>query len=119
MPEWPRTAACVSLVLVLASSVRADTLDQVRQRGALRWGGDQEGGGPYIYPRPDDPRQVTGFEVDLMELLAARLGVRSEFQQREWTNLPDSLRVGDIDVIANGYELTEPHLSTKIATIPY
>jgi polar amino acid transport system substrate-binding protein len=85
----------------------------------LTWGGDQEGGGPYIYPRADDPTQVTGFEVDLMDLLAQRLGRRARFQQCEWVNLSDLLRIGDIDCIVNGYELREDHLATKIATIPY
>jgi polar amino acid transport system substrate-binding protein len=104
----------------VASPARADdSLDRVKQRGVLIWGGDQEGGGPYIYPRPDDPKQVTGFEVDLMALLAARMGVRSQFKQCDWKTLPDLLRIGDIDCITNGYELTDAHRATKIATLPY
>jgi polar amino acid transport system substrate-binding protein len=107
------------LCLLLVSAARADGLDEVRRRGALRWGADQEGGGPYIYPDPRASGRVVGFEVDLMALLAERLGVRSEFRQCEWSNLPDLLRAGGIDVITNGYELTGAHLATKIATIPY
>lgn len=114
-----RAVAATLFMFSLIGPINADTLDQIRQRGAIRWGGDQEGGGPYIYPHPDDPRRVTGFEVDLMDLLAARFGVRSDFQQRQWSNLPDCLRIDDIDVIVNGYELTQDHLASKIATIPY
>jgi polar amino acid transport system substrate-binding protein len=106
-------------MLVIPAPASADTLDEIRQRGSIRWGGDQEGGGPYIFPKPDNPREITGFEVELMDLLAARLGVRSEFQQCQWTTLPDLLRIQKIDCIVNGYELTESHLATKIATIPY
>jgi polar amino acid transport system substrate-binding protein len=98
---------------------RADALDDVLQRKSIRWGADQEGGGPYIYPSPEDPRRVVGFEVDLMALLARRLGVKSDFQQCEWSSLPSLLQKGDIDVIVNGYELRREHLATKIATIPY
>jgi polar amino acid transport system substrate-binding protein len=94
-------------------------LAAVRARGALRWGADQEGGGPYIYPSPDDPSKVIGFEVDLMAALARRLRVRSEHHQAEWTLLPRVLRLGHVDAIANGFELTPAHLSDKIATIPY
>jgi polar amino acid transport system substrate-binding protein len=119
MQKLLRAAAAAGLVVVLVVPARADTLDEVRQRGALRWGADQEGGGPYVYPVPDDPRRVTGFEVDLMDLLAKRMGVRSEFRQCEWTNLPDLLRTREIDAIVNGYELTEDRLATMIATIPY
>src|SRR5262245_33358171 len=72
---------------------------QSAREEVLRWGGDQEGGGPYIYPKPSDPAEVTGFEVDLMEMLAGRLGLRSQFRQCEWLNLPDLLRIGDIDCI--------------------
>ncbi len=110
-------SAC--LLLGLAGAARADALDEVRQRGVLRWGGDQEGGGPYIYPAPDDPRRLTGFEVDLLALVAEHLGVRQEFQQCEWRNLPDLLRRGGIDVIANGYELSRARASDLPATVPY
>jgi polar amino acid transport system substrate-binding protein len=111
---------CALLVAFLTPGPgQADTLDDVHQRKAIRWGADQEGGGPYIYPSPADPRRVVGFEVDLMELLAKRLGVKSDFQQCEWSSLPSLLQKGDIDTIVNGYELTPQHLATKIATIPY
>ena len=101
--------ACAYLMLLAGQSARADTLDEIRRRGSIRWGGDQEGGGPYIYPEPDNPREITGFEVELMDLLARRLGFRAEFQQCQWTTLPDLLRIGKIDAIVNGYELTEGH----------
>jgi polar amino acid transport system substrate-binding protein len=107
------------VLLVFSQGIRGDALDDARARGCLRWGGDQEGGGPYIYPSPDNPRKLLGFEVELMEALAVRLGVRAEFHQCEWTNLPDLLRTGGIDVIANGYELTPAHRRTKLASIPY
>ncbi len=104
----------VAVILVLVRLAGTGT-----PRDALVWGGDQEGGGPYIYPQDDDPAQVTGFEVDLMNLLGDGIGLPAHFVQCEWTNLPDLLRIGGIDVIANGYELTEGHQRTKIATIPY
>src|SRR4051812_39113284 len=50
----------------LATSARADTLADVRQSGRLVYGSDKEGGGPYAFPDPDSPRDVTGFEVELM-----------------------------------------------------
>ena len=111
--------ACAYLTVLFASMARADTLDDIRRRGSIRWGGDQEGGGPYIFPKPDNPREITGFEVDLMDRLARRLGVRADFQQCQWTTLPDLLRIGKIDAIVNGYELTEGRLASKIATVPY
>ena len=97
----------------------ADRLADVRQRGVLQWGGDQEGGGPYVYPRQDDPNQVTGFEVELANRLAEYLHVRSEFIQGQWDNMPDMLRTGKVDVIMNGYELTPERFALMDATVPY
>ncbi len=119
MPKQVRHFAVAGVLLALAAVARGDGLDDVRARRSLRWGADQEGGGPYVYPDPGDPGRVRGFEVDLMGLLAAGLGVTPEFRQCEWTNLPDLLRTGGIDAIANGYELTDAHQRTKLATIPY
>ena len=42
----------------------------MKNSGELRYGSDMEGGGPYAYPDPNSPRGVTGFEVELMALLA-------------------------------------------------
>lgn len=102
-----------------ARVARADDLDALRARGTLIWGADQEGGGPYVYPRDDDPRQVTGFEVELASLIAAELGVRAELFQGNWDKLPDLLRAGQIDVVLNGYELTRERTDAMEASKPY
>jgi polar amino acid transport system substrate-binding protein len=113
--------AILFLVTILGFSAhaRGDALADIRQRGVLRWGADQEGGGPYVYPDPQNPKRIRGFEVDLMELLAKKLGVKSQFQQCEWSNLKDLLRTGGIDVIANGYELTGSRAQVMRPTVPY
>ena len=93
---------CAISLLILVSRARADTLDEVNQRGALRWGGDASGGGPYIFQGPDN--QLTGFEFELAQYLADQLGVRSEYVNWEWEMLPQILDRGTIDVVLNGYE---------------
>lgn len=113
-----------AVVLMSAGSLRtrdarADTLDEIRRRGTLVWGADAEGGGPFIFPRNDDPSQVQGFEVELADLLAKRLEVKAQFQQGQWEKLPDLLDRGDIDVVINGYEWTPAWGERFGATIPY
>ena len=87
--------------------------------GPLVWGGDQEGGGPYVYPADDDPNRVLGFEVDLAAGIAAHWGVTSSFFQGQWDKMPELLRTHKCDVVINGYEWTAPRLALMEASIPY
>ncbi|MBY0398361.1 MAG: ABC transporter permease subunit, partial [Thermoleophilia bacterium] len=91
----------------------------VKATGLLRYGGDKEGGGPYIFPDPAKPRDVTGFEVDLMAALARSLGAAPEFAQGQWDRLLQNLDTGRIDLVCNGYEWTEVRASNYLSTRPY
>jgi polar amino acid transport system substrate-binding protein len=83
----------------------------------LRWGGDKGGGAPYIYEDPGG--KLVGFEVDLANYLAGKLGKRAVFVQKEWNSLPQDLARGDIDLILNGYEWTPEREQQMASTIPY
>lgn len=107
------------IVLTFRTSAAADTLDAIRQAGVMRYGSDMEGGGPYAYPDPSAPRQVIGFEVELMDRLARQLGVRAEFAQGQWDKLLQVLDTGRIDLVVNGYEWTEPRSGDYLWTRPY
>ena len=63
-----------SSLTVAHSAARGDALERIRQSGRLLYGSDMEGGGPYAYPDPRSPRDVTGFEVELMARLGERPG---------------------------------------------
>jgi polar amino acid transport system substrate-binding protein len=105
------------IVASLAPPAAADALADVKARGALRWGGDASGGGPYIYQGDDN--QLTGFEFELAEYLASSLGVRSEYVNWEWEMLPQILDRGTIDVVLNGYEWSAEREQLWSSTIPY
>jgi polar amino acid transport system substrate-binding protein len=83
------------------------------------WCGDQEGGGPYVYPADDDPGRVVGFEVELASLLAAQLGLEAQFFQGQWDRLPELVRARKCDIVLNGYEWAPALLEAMQATIPY
>jgi polar amino acid transport system substrate-binding protein len=100
-------------------SPEGDTLAEIRQRGDLRWGADEEGGAPYVYRDPNNPAKLIGFEIDLMDQVATGLGVRSAFVQGQWQDLLKTLGARGVDVVTNGYELTGERLRTAAATIPY
>jgi polar amino acid transport system substrate-binding protein len=78
-----------------------------------------EGGGPYAFPDPRSPRDVTGFEVELMTLLGRDLGATAKFSQGQWDKLLQVLDTGRIDAVINGYEWTEGRARAFAATRPY
>src|SRR5207244_4257209 len=83
----------------------------------LRWGGDGGGGEPYIIERPNKKRQ--GFETDLADYLARKLGIEAQFVQRTWENLPQDLQRGDVDIVLNGYEWSSEREQAMSSTVPY
>ena len=108
------------LVLAFGNGVlRADALAEIQRRGELVWGADEEGGGPYVYRDPENPKRLIGFEVELAELMANHLGVRARFSQKNWDTLPQFLKAGEIDIILNGYEWTPERAALMEATRPY
>jgi polar amino acid transport system substrate-binding protein len=100
----------IAVVLALASGCagvpREDALARMRARGVLRWGGDLQGGEPYVFQDPQGGLRIVGFEVEIADGLARRLGVRAEFVQNDWQTLLPSLERGDFDVALNGIEVT-------------
>ncbi len=75
MRDFPRVARAVFLGVALVffsggAVCFADTLENIRTAGVLRWGADAEGGAPYVYPDPEKPEQLIGFEFDLAHALA-------------------------------------------------
>jgi polar amino acid transport system substrate-binding protein len=112
-------ASAVLAALAVPSTARGGALERVRRSGRLLYGSDMEGGGPYAYPDPRAPRQVTGFEVELMAVLARDLGVEPVFSQGQWDKLLQVLDAGRIDVVINGYEWTPVRAQGYLATRPY
>jgi polar amino acid transport system substrate-binding protein len=104
-------------VLLAAGSASAGTLDDVKARGELLWGGDIQGGEPYAYE--DASGKLVGFEVDIADALARRLGVRARFVQVAWSSLVPALERGDYDIAMNGLELTPDRHERLLLSRPY
>src|SRR6201981_965327 len=79
----------------------------------LVWAADAEGGAPYSFPDPRNPAHVIGFEVDLADALARRMGRTARFVQNQWDGLVPGLERGEYDVVINGLEVT-PERAEKI-----
>lgn len=114
-----RCLVCILFVAFATVAVAEDSLDRVVKSGKLVWGADREGGGPYIFPSPDDPNVMIGFEVEIADLLARKLGVKAEFSQGQWEKLPDVLNRGDTDIVLNGYEWSAERADRFGTSFPY
>jgi polar amino acid transport system substrate-binding protein len=113
-----------ALVLQLAGAAgparAADlSLARVQQAGVLRWGGDVQGGEPYVFEDPARPGTLVGFEVEIAEGLARQLGVRAEFVQNDWSMLVPTLERGTVDIAMNGLEVTEARRRRVRFSAPY
>lgn len=96
-----------------------DTLAAVRARGVLRWGADAQGGAPFIFQDPRDPNHLIGFEVDLADAIAQKLGVRAHPVQGQWDKLLELLGRGDFDIALNGIEASDEKRRVALLSKPY
>ena len=106
--------------MILAAALAAATAGATaRASESLRWGGDSEGGAPYVFPDPKDPRQIVGFEVDIAGALGRELGRTALFVQNQWDGLIPGLLRGNYDIVLNGLEITPDRQQVIRFTIPY
>lgn len=107
-------ARSMTLAVLLALAVRAPVSGQT-----LRWGGDAEGGAPFVEADPQDPSRLVGFDVEIAELIAKKLGRTPQFLQVQFTSLDQSARRGDFDIGLSGIEDIPARRQMLAASIPY
>ncbi len=118
--RWMAAAAVVA-VIAWPTGGRAQTPKQAAPAtsGELRWGGDAEGGAPFVEADPKQPDRVIGLDVEIAELVARALGRSPRFIQITFTSLDQSAARGDFDLGLSGIEDTPARRSAVAATIPY
>lgn len=85
----------------------------------LRWGGDAEGGAPFVEADPADPSQVRGFDVEIAATIARGLGRGARFVQVQWSSIDQSVERGDFALGLSGVEDTPVRRARHAVTIPY
>lgn len=89
------------------------------QPSILRWGGDAEGGAPFVEADPIDPSKLRGFDVEIASMIAHGLGREPVFVQTAWSSLEASVERGDFAVGMSGLE-DRPALRERHAvSLPY
>lgn len=105
-----RAVAVAIAWLIVSVPVHAQT---------LRWGGDAEGGAPFVEADPRDPSKLVGFDVEIAELIARKLGRTPQFLQVQFTSLDQSARRGDFDIGLSGIEDIPARRQSLAASLPY
>ena len=102
-----------------AGAPAGGSLQAIRERGELRWGADAFGGAPYVFRDPMDPNHLIGFEVELADAIARKLGVRAVPAEGAWEKLLELLARGDFDVALNGIEVADEKRRVCLLSRPY
>jgi polar amino acid transport system substrate-binding protein len=111
---WIRLA-----ILIAGCVLSSGELAEARQVPELRWGGDAEGGAPFVEADPQNPARLIGFDVEIAELLARDLGRSPRFVQVAFTSLDASAARGDFDVGLSGIEDSTARRARLAVTVPY
>jgi len=123
MGRWVQLTLWVLVVCALGfvnhPPAQADTLDDIQRRGELTWGTDLEGGAPYVFPDPQAPDKIGGFETDIGRAIARELGVTGRAVHNAWDGLIPALQRRNYDIAFNGLEVTPDRLNTVLFSRPY
>jgi His/Glu/Gln/Arg/opine family amino acid ABC transporter permease subunit len=100
-------------------AVVAALLLALQGRAILLWGGDAEGGAPFVEADPADASKVRGFDVEVAETIARGLSRRARFVQVQWSSIDQSVERGDFAIGMSGMEDTPARRARHAVTVPY
>lgn len=108
-----RTALFLFFNLLVSLHSHASTSD------LLRWAADANSGAPFVFRDAENPDRIIGLDVDVINLVAAKLNMRAEFVQNNWDGLIPGLLAGNYDVVINGLEIMDDRKQTIAFSNPY
>ncbi|MBB2155623.1 ABC transporter permease subunit [Gluconacetobacter diazotrophicus] len=85
----------------------------------LRWASDAEANVPFVFHDPADQSRLTGYEYDIAQAIARRLGRPTQFVQNDWDGLIPGLQRGLYDMVIDGIEITPEHEQGVLFSHPY
>jgi cystine transport system substrate-binding protein len=108
------SAACAMLA---SPAMGADLLANAKARGTLKIA--MEGTYPPFNFKDQKSGQLAGYDVDVAQLLAARLGLKPEFVTTEWSAILAGLAAGRYDVIISQVGITPKREQAFDFSTPY
>lgn len=116
--KWFKSLVVATAVQALAvtATLAGANLDQIKADGVLKIG--TEGTyAPFTYH--DASNKLVGFDVEIGEAIAARLGVKAEFLEGKWDGLIAGLDVKRYDAVINQVGITEERKAKYAFSDPY
>ena len=109
-------ALMMGLTVFAAQAESGDLLSEIQSRGEIVVA--TEGAwAPWTYH--DEQGTLVGFDVEVMQAIAAKLGVTATFAETEWDGIFAGLDSGRYDIAANGVEVTDERAQKYDFSTPY
>lgn len=109
-------AADTSSETAASADNSGDLLAQIQQRGEIVLGTEGTWS-PWTYHDEND--QLVGFDIEVAQKVAEKLGVKATFVEGEWDGLLAGVDGGRYDSMANGVEITEERAQKYDFSDPY
>ena len=112
-------AVCLALTVLTACGKKqasSDRLAQIQEKGELvialegNWA-------PWSFH--DDSDALVGYDVEVGQAIAQKLGVKATFVEGEWDGLLAGVEAGRYDMVINGVDVTESRKQTYDFSTPY
>ncbi len=116
--RWLKTIAAAAALqtLILAPAVAGENLDQIKAAGVIKIG--TEGTyAPFTFHNADN--KLVGFDVEIGQAVADKLGVKAEFVEGKWDGLIAGLDANRYDAVINQVGITEARKQKYDFSDPY
>jgi polar amino acid transport system substrate-binding protein len=110
-----RSWIAASVVLLLAGWARADTLDEIKKRGEMVIGMEAA----YVPYESIQDGKIVGFDCDIGQHFADKLGVKVKFVDTEWSGIIPALYTKKFDTILSGMTITKERAEKILFSQPY
>ena len=109
-------AADTSSETAASADNSGDLLAQIQQRGEIVFGTEGTWS-PWTYHDEND--QLVGFDIEVAQKVAEKLGVKATFVEGEWDGLLAGLDAGRYDIMVNGVDITPERAEKYDFSTPY
>lgn len=107
------------IFLVVITFLLCARLVAAQQEPILLWGADAKSDAPYSFIDPADQHTLEGFEKEIIDAVAKRMGRRAKLVQNDWGTLIPGLYRHLYDVVINGLEITNDRAGAVDFSTPY